>query len=700
MTTSYLQTIEHLVREVTDGELLLPEMQRDYVWKSTQVRDLFDSLYRGYPSGQLLVWETDALPQTTSLSVAEAPISSRSHSVPKLLLDGQQRLTSLTAIIGNRALTDEERVRNLDIVFNVHNEKFDVALIRHRNDPNWVSLRKLYTSTGYSDAISRFAGSPDFNAILQRLQRLEQIKHYQYNINKLDKTMEYEEVTEIFVRINSGGTRLNAADLSMAQLSSRWRGITDEFNALRKTIRDTYGYDPDYGLLVRGLALFFSGQSGPLYMFRGERNKATVDDLKQAWLRFKPAFEQAVQFLVNNCSINFLWMLSSPYVTLPLSMFFHKHGKNINAQTARSLQRWVYLNQVWSIYSGSLETKLDQDVRAIEADPTLGALLKLINDRVGERPIEADMLKEQRSNSPFMLLAYILARRNHAQDWFNGVQIGPGTQMEFHHIFPKSLLVSQLGYRARADSRKTDQVANLAFLSMKANRTISDKKPAEYLPTIDQERLNSQSVPNDASLWQLEAFEQFVARRRQMLADAINQLLGSLSESPAIAHASSPVILEQRIDVLEHRLRDLVAARLTESFGDQAWEMAISVDLRRTLTGRIDRQLNRYPFADTRYATLAGQLANCLFSDYIKIMRHGNNWQLFEDVFGNLAQLMRYENDVREVRNAFAHHNSVTDVQLLNAEAGLRWFERCLDNLETRIDEPTDEEGESHDQVS
>lgn len=58
MTTSYLQTIEHLVKEVLDGELLLPEMQRDYVWKSTQVRNLFDSLYRGYPSGQLLVWET------------------------------------------------------------------------------------------------------------------------------------------------------------------------------------------------------------------------------------------------------------------------------------------------------------------------------------------------------------------------------------------------------------------------------------------------------------------------------------------------------------------------------------------------------------------------------------------------------------------------------------------------------------------
>ena len=700
MTTSYVQTIEHLVREVTDGELLLPEMQRDYVWKSTQVRDLFDSLYRGYPSGQLLVWETDALPQTTSLSINNAPQSSSSHSVPKLLLDGQQRLTSLTAIVGNRALTNEERIRNLDIVFNVHNEKFDVALNRHLNDPNWVSLRKLYSPTGYGEAISRFAGSPDFNAILQRLQRLEQIKHYQYNINKLDKTMEYEEVTEIFVRINSGGTRLNAADLSMAQLSSRWRGITDEFNGLRDKIKKTYGYDPDYGLLVRGLALFFSGQSRPLYMFRGERKDATVEELKHAWSRFKPAFEQAVQFLVNNCSINFLWMLSSPYVMLPLAIFFNKYRQGTSERTAHLLQRWVYLNQVWSIYSGSLETKLDQDVRAIEADPTLEALLKLINDRVGERPIEADMLKDQRSNSPFMLLAYVLVRRNHAQDWFNGVQIGTGTQMEFHHIFPKALLVDKLGYRPRADSRITDQVANLAFLSMHANRTISKKDPSEYLPTIDQQYLVAQSVPTDASLWQLEKFEQFVARRRQMLADAINRLLGSLTESSSMAHASSPAILEQRIDVLEYRLRELVAARLTDSFGDQAWDMAIPTELRRALTGRISRHINRYPFADTHYATLADQIANCLFSDYIKIMRHGNNWALFEEVFGVADQLIRYEDNVREVRNAFAHQNPLNDVQLLNAEAGLRWFEQCLDHNDTHFNQPIDEEGDVPDQMS
>lgn len=139
-------------------------------------------------------------------------------------------------------------------------------------------------------------------------------------------------------------------------------------------------------------------------------------------------------------------------------------------------------------------------------------------------------------------------------------------------------------------------------------------------------------------------------------------------------------------------MRDLVAAKLTDSFGDQAWDMAIPAELRRTLTHRIDRHIDRYPFADTHYATLAGQLANCLFSDYIKIMRYGNNWALFDDVFGGVNELSVYESDVRELRNAFAHHTPVNDVQLLRAEAGLRWFELCLDRETTRTEDVSIEE--------
>src|SRR5579884_1872819 len=143
MIQTVSQSIESLVKDIEEGKLLLPEMQRGFVWKSTQVRDLFDSLYNDYPSGQLLVWETDELPsgnRKTSLG----GLASVQRS-PRLLLDGQQRLTSLAAVMLGRPLEVRDASRNIDIVFNVETEKFEVAGARHTIQNHWVSLVKFFT---------------------------------------------------------------------------------------------------------------------------------------------------------------------------------------------------------------------------------------------------------------------------------------------------------------------------------------------------------------------------------------------------------------------------------------------------------------------------------------------------------------------------------------------------------------------------
>src|SRR5438067_6613348 len=119
------QEVQSLVADIRDGKLLLPEMQRSYVWKATQVRDLFDSLYHEYPSGQLLVWETDDLPAVGNRKVSVDGILSKER-YPQLLLDGQQRLTSLSAVMLGRPLVVRQIKRPIDIVFNVFTEKFEV----------------------------------------------------------------------------------------------------------------------------------------------------------------------------------------------------------------------------------------------------------------------------------------------------------------------------------------------------------------------------------------------------------------------------------------------------------------------------------------------------------------------------------------------------------------------------------------------
>ncbi|MBM7845433.1 GmrSD restriction endonuclease domain-containing protein [Herpetosiphon giganteus] len=694
MISSHDHKIQELVNDIEHGHLLLPEMQRGYVWKSTQVRDLFDSLYRGYPSGQLLVWSTTDLPATSAISLQGSPMQSKTGRQPDLLLDGQQRMTSLSAILKGRPVQVRSKTRPIDIVFNVHSEQFDVATPRHRNDPNWVSLIRLFAHgamTIMQEQFQSYGFSPEGAQIMDRLNRIDKIRDYTYRVNRLTD-VDYDEVTDIFVRINSGGTRLSSADLTLAQLSSRWSGITNEFEDFRQHVEKKFGIEIGNGMIIRTLASMFSGQSRPAYMFRGQRSQATVEEIAPFWQRLKPAMEQALTFLVHNCLIDRLWMLPTQAILVPLTQYFDRFGAHISTRDARLLQRWVYLALIWSRYSSSPESTTDQDVSALGNSEPILAMTQNIFDRSGERPIDERQLRDQRSNSPFMVMSYVLARMNNAQDWFNGVQIGAGQHIEYHHIFPKALLSKT--YSLRNDSRIVDQVANLAFLSSSANKKIGSKPPSVYIPGehIEPARLKAQSVPNNPALW--ENFEAFVIERRKLLAEAINKLLDSLTDAPALWPRSDVELIEQRIAILEHQLRDIVAQRLTESFGEHAWEQAIPSYMRKTFMSRVEQRINQHPYEHDQYSSLAARIGMGLFSDYRKIMKEGKNWPLFSDVFGDGKKFDQHMDAVLVVRNAMAHHNHVSNVDLHTAEAGLLWFEECLHKVDLVRDEGEDETDE------
>jgi len=212
------QDIQSLVADIRDGKLLLPEMQRRYVWKSTQIRDLFDSLYHEYPSGQLLVWETDDLPAAGNRGASIQGITTEDRH-PQLLLDGQQRLTSLAAIMLGRDLLVRDAPKPIDIAFNVYTEKFEVAGPRQRGQTGWISLVKFFTG-GITSAFIDLKldyNAPETKDILDHLNKLENIKKYKYRVNVLER-LSYAEVTHIFVRTNSGGTTLSYADLALAQV--------------------------------------------------------------------------------------------------------------------------------------------------------------------------------------------------------------------------------------------------------------------------------------------------------------------------------------------------------------------------------------------------------------------------------------------------------------------------------------------------
>lgn len=695
MITAEDKEIQSLVADVRDGKLLLPEMQRSYVWDSTQVRDFFDSLYHQYPSGQLLVWETDDLPYSRAPGIAGVGSADRR---PRLLLDGQQRLTSLAAVMLGKPLRVRWRERPIDIVFNVFSEQFEVASAAHRTQARWVSLSKLFTQ-GAGPILRELQldfGTPEGDLAYERLRALDNVRTYKYRVNVLED-LSYDEVTHIFVRINSGGTKLNSADLALAQISSRWRGVTEELDAFRLHVRDL-GWDLDNNILVRVLTAIVSNQSRLSQLFRGGRQSLSIEELSAGWRRAKPALDQAIQFLIQNCGIDRLSMMPTYYVLVPLTVFFDRFGADVTVQQSRELQRWLYMALIWSRYTGATETNLDQDITALGKDKPIERMIQNIEDRVGRRPVTERELQDQLNNSPYMLLAYVLARRNTAQDWFNGVAIGARQPLEYHHIFPKRLLRER--YDLRQDSRIVNQVANLAFLSAKANARILDTPPAEYLSHIEPARLRAQYVPLNPNLWALDRFEDFVLERRKALADAINQLLQSLTEQGSAWVGSEAQVLEARLNTLEEQIRELIAVRLTDERGMLAWKQCVPGEIQENVRQRLEQRIRRYPFEANQFDSLTAKLTLCLFSDYPRIIKH--TWPVFQDVFGDKQRFEQHFAAVLDARNAFKHAREMNRSELAVAEGGLIWLEDCLRSaaLLHDSDEPQSDDTKEDDTVA
>lgn len=413
------QDIQSLVADIRDGKLLLPEMQRSYVWKSTQVRDLFDSLYHEYPSGQLLVWETDDLPASVNRRVSVEGLVAEQRR-PQLLLDGQQRLTSLAAVMLDRPLQVRDISRPIDIAFNVFTEKFEVVGPRQRALTGWISLAKLFTEGAMAvyRQLKLDPNAPETDFVYERLSQLDNIKRYRYRVNVLEY-LSYAEVTRIFVRTNSGGTKLGYADLALAQVSSSWQGVTEELERYRKHVeKQGVGLVLDNGLLLRAIVVILTKQSRFIRFFRGDKQEVTVDELKDAWERAKKALDQSISFLVHNCMIDRLEMLTTRSVLMPLVAFFDHYGTNISDIQFRELQRWVYMALIWSRYSGSSETAIDQDISALNTriDAMERQLRQIVEIRLRESRGESawkylvpndirlyvdDRIKKHEANKPF-----------------------------------------------------------------------------------------------------------------------------------------------------------------------------------------------------------------------------------------------------------------------------------------------------------
>lgn len=560
-------TVEELVGMIERGELRLPEMQRRYVWRSPRVRDLLDSLYRGYPSGAILLWESDNSVPLQDFSVEQ---KGNPYQSTRLLLDGQQRLTSLSAVIRGEPVTVRGRKRPIEILFNLehpeelalitevfedadndgedddvndeevdanedelqkrfNNMTFLVSTRKIESLPHWVKVTDVFKTDEDAPFLSRAGvekiSDPLYKKYSQRLAKLRAIKKYIYRMDVLERSMSYDEVTEIFVRVNSLGAKLRSSDLALAQITAKWRNSLKTFQDFQKACAKS-GFDMDLGIFLRNMVVFSTGQS----RFQTV-NSLTLEQLKSSWKASCEGMDFAINFLKNNAGIDDPALLSSPYLVVALAYYGFKRDYNISSSESKYLRYWALIANAKGRFSrGSSETLLDQDIATLRDGGGYEMLIDRLRSQVGRLDISPDELEGRNQRSALFKTMFLAFRDSNAKDWRSNLIIaldhsGVQHRLQFHHIFPKGLL------KGTFSSREADDISNLAFIGGKTNRAISDKSPKDYFPPLIEksgiETFNAQCIPTNADLLDISKYKDFLAERRKRITVRINEFLAS-----------------------------------------------------------------------------------------------------------------------------------------------------------------------------
>jgi hypothetical protein len=544
-----------ILDQIDAGSMLLPEFQRGYVWNREQVRGLMRSLYYGYPVGALLVWETEGSGQAVRGGGAT--------SGPKqLLLDGQQRVTTLYGIVRGRppSFFEGESDAFADLRFNVETEAFQFhAPVKMKDDPRWVDVTALFVE-GPGETYAVLSTHPEtrdrFTVYVDRLQKVRNIVDRVFHIEAItgaDKTVDV--VVDIFNRVNSGGTKLSKGDLALARICSEWGDARPTMRRNLDRWRDDDGFSFTADWLLRNVNAAATGRA-PFSALED----VSADDFRDALNATLHHIEHFLRELaVGRLGLDHDRVLMGRYAIPVLTRHLHKHGGRFadGAEADKALY-WYVQAALRGRFAGSTETFLAKDLETVDKHGIDGVIAALARTRKGNMAIDAQDFEGVGKGSRSYPLLYMLARVTAALDLVTGRPLGADTDaVQTHEIFPKQTL-NKAGY-SRAE---VNQIANFAFLTPSSAIQFSGLDPVTYLGSLDPVARRSQFIPDDPDLWQVENYRRFLDARRQLLAAAANEFLDDLLagrrpwSKPLEAIAVSPEIDES--DARAVQIRSLV----------------------------------------------------------------------------------------------------------------------------------------------
>jgi len=539
--------ISTILDSIDSGYIALPTFQRGYVWNRDQVRALMDSLYRKHPVGSLLVWITN------SEGAAHKGFMDLPPGVVKLLLDGQQRITSLYGIIRGTPPEyfdgREEVLKGL--FFHLKTEEFSYyAPIRMKDDPFWIDVTKLMKQ-GIAPFVTELSQLPewtvDSSQLINRLNAIQQIKDIDLHVEEVtgpDKNVDV--VVDIFNRVNSGGTKLSKGDLALAKICAGWPEARDRMeDELARWEHAGFHFDLDW--FLRNINTVLTGEARFSAL-----HSVTRSDFQDGLKRATKACDFALNLISSRLGLDHDRVLFGRYAFPVITHYVDRRGGNLqDSNEEDKLLYWYLHSALWGRFSGSTESVLNHDLELLEQlDGGLDRLITELRVWRGDLVVKPEHFSGWSLGARFYPMLYLLSRVYGARDLCLGLEIKKGLlgsihELEVHHIFPKAFL-----YKQDYNKAEVNAVANFALITKECNLEISDKKPAEYLPHYERLHLGvltSQWIPQEPRLWQPENYREFLEERRKLLAEAANKFLDKLlhgtAELPEVAESIEGVLV-------------------------------------------------------------------------------------------------------------------------------------------------------------
>ena len=563
-------SLSTLVEEIGRGEIALPDIQRPFRWKPAKVRDLFDSMCRGFPVGHLLFWATGA-------EMGARRIGTHAHeAAPRLMIvDGQQRLTSLYAVLtGKEVLRNDYTSSRIRISFRPRDGSFEVADAAVVKDPEFIpDISILWDGGGLIEKVHEFlerleTSKGDLTGgqrvdLQKAIGRLYNLQNYPFKVMELRSNVDEEQVADVFVRINSEGIPLGQADFILTLMSVWWEEGRKDLEAFARNARvpppgsspANPFIDPSADQMLRVVAGLALRRGRLRYVYQVLRGKdlrtgeisAEIREKQFAVLKEAQAETLSLtnwhEFLkaVRRAGYRSRAMISSENNLMFSYLMYlvgHRDYELDRKALREAIAQWFFMTSLTGRYTGNFESRVEQDLRRIAEAKSGDEFVATLNGII-ETTLTMDDWTIQLPSSLETSSAYgpaVFAYQAslvllNARPLFSPLQLGelldpsthaPRSAVERHHLFPKAYL-TRIGIDRTV---QRNQIANYAFVEWPDNAKIGDSPPSEYFPPLfkelkPQEQKRARFWHALPEGWEQMEYRDFLQQRRVLIAKVV-----------------------------------------------------------------------------------------------------------------------------------------------------------------------------------